>query len=42
MTAPSTSSYWVEDRFGYAISAGADRDELLRVSQEVYRLLKPA
>ena len=24
--------YWVDDRFGYAISAGADRDELMRVS----------
>ncbi|MEO8079820.1 MAG: anti-sigma factor [Caldimonas sp.] len=34
--------YWVEDRFGYAISAGADRDELLRVSEEVWRQLKPA
>jgi len=33
--------YWVEGRFGYAISAGADRDELLKVSQEVYRQLKP-
>ncbi len=33
--------YWVEDRFGYAISAGADRAELLKVSQEVYRQLKP-
>jgi anti-sigma factor RsiW len=33
--------YWVEDHFGYAISAGADRDELMKVSQEVYRQLKP-
>jgi anti-sigma factor RsiW len=33
--------YWVEDRFGYAISAGANRDELLKVSQEVYRQLRP-
>ena len=32
--------YWVDDRFGYAISAGADRDELMKVSQEVYRQLK--
>jgi anti-sigma factor RsiW len=39
---PVNVFYWVEDRFGYAISAGADRDELLRVSQEVYRQLKPA
>ena len=33
--------YWVEGRFGYAISAGADRDVLMKVSQEVYRQLKP-
>ncbi len=33
--------YWVEDHFGYAISAGADRVELMKVSQEVYRQLKP-
>jgi anti-sigma factor RsiW len=39
---PVNVFYWVEDRFGYAISAGADRDELLKVSQEVYRQLKPA
>lgn len=33
--------YWVDDHFGYAISAGADRDALMKVSQEVYRQLKP-
>ena len=33
--------YWVEGRFGYAISAGADREALMKVSQEVYRQLKP-
>ena len=38
---PVNVFYWVEDRFGYAISAGANRDELLRVSQEVHRQLKP-
>jgi anti-sigma factor RsiW len=32
--------YWVEDHFGYAISAGADRASLMKVSQEVYRQLK--
>jgi len=32
--------YWVEDHFGYAIAAGADRDALMKVSQEVYRQLK--
>ncbi|MGZ5893953.1 MAG: anti-sigma factor family protein [Caldimonas sp.] len=34
--------YWVEGRFGYAISAESDRAELMKVSQEVYRQLKPA
>jgi anti-sigma factor RsiW len=38
---PVNVFYWVEDKFGYAISAGANRDELLKVSQEVYRQLKP-
>ncbi|HEX7437005.1 MAG TPA: anti-sigma factor [Caldimonas sp.] len=38
---PVNVFYWVEDHFGYAISAGADRDELMKVSQEVYRQLKP-
>ncbi|MDB5817220.1 MAG: hypothetical protein JWQ11_860 [Rhizobacter sp.] len=33
--------YWVEDHFGYAISAGADRAVLAKVSEEVYRQLKP-
>lgn len=37
---PVNVFYWVEDQFGYAISAGADRAELMRVSQEVYRQLK--
>ena len=32
--------YWVEDQFGYAISAGSDKAELMRVSQEVYAQLK--
>jgi anti-sigma factor RsiW len=32
--------YWVEGHFGYAISAGADRDALMKVSEEVYRQLK--
>jgi anti-sigma factor RsiW len=39
---PVNVFYWVEDGFGYAISAGTNRDELLKVSQEVYRQLKPA
>lgn len=38
---PVNVFYWVEDHFGYAISAGADRAELMKVSQEVYRQLKP-
>ena len=37
---PVNVFYWVEDHLGYAISAGADRAELMRVSQEVYRQLK--
>lgn len=28
--------YWVDKNFGYAISGGADRQELLRVAQAVY------
>ena len=32
--------YWVENHFGYAISAGADKAELTRVSEAVYRQLK--
>ena len=31
--------YWVEGKFGYAISADADRAALARVSSEVYRQL---
>ena len=37
---PVNVFYWVEDHFGYAISAGADREALMKVSQEVYRQLK--
>lgn len=32
--------YWVEDQFGYAISSGSDKAELMRVSQAVYAQLK--
>ena len=39
---PVNVFYWVEGQFGYAISAGADRAELMKVSQEVYRQLKPS
>ena len=38
---PVNVFYWVDDRFGYAISAGADRDELMKVSQAVHEQLKP-
>lgn len=31
--------YWVDAHFGYALSGAADRAELMRVSQEVYRQL---
>jgi anti-sigma factor RsiW len=34
--------YWVDGAFGYAISAEAGRDELQKVSQEVYGQLRPA
>jgi anti-sigma factor RsiW len=36
---PVNVFYWVEKNFGYAISSGADRKELTRVSQEVHRQL---
>ena len=36
---PVNVFYWGDDRFGYAISAGTDRDELLKVSQAVYEQL---
>lgn len=36
---PVNVFYWVDKNFGYAISGGADRQELMRVSQEVYRQL---
>jgi anti-sigma factor RsiW len=38
---PVNVFYWVDKNFGYAISGGADRKELMRVSQEVYRQLAP-
>lgn len=38
---PVNVFYWIENNFGYAISAGTDKAELMRVSQEVYRQLKP-
>lgn len=31
--------YWVEGQFGYALSGAVERDELLKLSQEVYRQL---
>jgi anti-sigma factor RsiW len=33
--------YWIEGRFGYALSSSAGRDELARVAAVVYRELKP-
>ena len=36
---PVSVFYWIDKNFGYAISGGTDRKELLRVSQEVYRQL---
>jgi anti-sigma factor RsiW len=39
---PVNVFYWIDDHFGYAISAGANRATLLKVSQEVYRQLNAA
>lgn len=39
---PVNVFYWVDKNFGYAISGGADRQALTRVSQEVYRQLDPS
>jgi anti-sigma factor RsiW len=36
---PVNVFYWVDRGFGYAMSGGSDRAELMRVSQEVYRQL---
>ena len=36
---PVNVFYWVDKDFGYAISAGAGRDELARVAQSVYQQL---
>ena len=36
---PVNVFYWVDKSFGYAISGGSNRDELMRVSKEVYRQL---
>ena len=38
---PVNVFYWVDKNFGYAISGSADRQELMRISQEVYRKLTP-
>lgn len=38
---PVNVFYWVEKEFGYAISGGGDRRELMRVAQEVHRQLAP-
>ncbi len=39
---PVNVFYWVDKDLGYAISGGADRGELMRVSQEVYKQLAGA
>lgn len=38
---PVNVFYWVHRNVGYAISGGADRQDLLRVAQEVHRQLAP-
>ena len=37
---PVNVFYWIDGEFGYAISAGADRNELMQVAQAVYRQLR--
>lgn len=37
---PVNVFYWVDGRFGYAISAGAERNELHTIAREVYRQLR--
>jgi anti-sigma factor RsiW len=38
---PVNVFYWVDKDFGYAISAGADRQALLKVAEAVYKQLEP-
>lgn len=38
---PVSVFYWIDGRFGYALSAGIEKDELYKVAQEVYRQLAP-
>ncbi|KQW64947.1 anti-sigma factor family protein [Variovorax sp. Root411] len=38
---PVNVFYWIDKDFGYAISAGADRQALLQVADEVYKQLGP-
>jgi len=38
---PVNVFYWVDKNFGYALSGGVDRAEMLRVSQAVHRQLAP-
>ena len=39
---PVNVFYWVDKNFGYALSGEVDRQEMLRVSQAVYRQLAPS
>ncbi len=36
---PVSVFYWIDGRFGYALSAGTGQDELYKVAREVYRQL---
>lgn len=38
---PVSVFYWIDGRFGYALSAGIEKDELYKVAREVYRQLAP-
>jgi anti-sigma factor RsiW len=33
--------YWIDGKFGYALSAGMDKRELARVAAAVYAQLEP-
>ena len=38
---PVNVFYWINGRFGYALSAGIDKDELARIATAVYNQLEP-
>jgi len=38
---PVSVFYWIDGRFGYALSAGIAKSELYKLAQEVHRQLAP-